>query len=86
LRDEPYRANLSWGRGNLSLPADLGDFVGPGRVEPDDIGADVQRHRGHRQHATLGAQKPGYHIQAGYRIAEALPQPDNEQVPDCVII
>ena len=38
---------------------DLGDLVWLVRLEPDHIGRDVQRHRGHRQHPSLRPEKPG---------------------------
>ena len=69
-----------------SLPADLGNLVRLVGLQPDHLGRDIQRHRGHRQHPALGAEKPGHHVQTRHRIAKALPQSDNEQVPDCMII
>ena len=51
---------------------------------PRDVGLDVQRHRGHRQHPAAGAEQPPDPVEAGDRVAEQLPQRDDQQVADRV--
>ena len=47
---------------------------------------DVQRHQGHRQHASLGAEQAAHPVQALDRVSEKLPQRDDQQVADSVVV
>ena len=56
----------------------------PGRAR--DLGHDVQRHGGHRQHPALRAEQPADPVEARDRVAEQLPQRDDQQVADRVAV
>ena len=45
-----------------------------------DGGSDADRLARHRQHPTLGAEQPPDLVQRGDRVAQQLPQPDDQQV------
>ena len=82
LRGEPHRQHPPrwWrprpGRGR-------GDLGRVGRVAPDDVGLDVERLGGHRQHPAARAEQPAGGP-ARRRVAEQLQQGDEQQVADRV--
>jgi hypothetical protein len=53
------------------------DLEGAGELH---IGFDRQRHRGHRQHATVSAQQAGHPVETGHMVAVDLPQRGDEQI------
>ena len=56
------------------------DVVGPCRVGAHHAGLDLQRLGRHRQHPAPGAEQPADQVQALHRVAEQVPQRDDEQV------
>ncbi|CAM5534246.1 hypothetical protein SALBM217S_01358 [Streptomyces griseoloalbus] len=81
-----HRLHLAGGEGDGGLAADGADVVGALRVVPLDQRLKLQRHGGHGQHPAVRAEQPPHQVQRLDVVAELLPQGDDQQVADRVLV
>ena len=66
------------------LPTNRADRQRISRIEPGNLGFDVERDDRHRQHPALRAQQPADQVEGRHRVAEQLVDRDDQQVSDGV--
>ena len=72
--DRPLRG------GDLDLAADGAQPLGVAGVQAADLGGDVERREGHRQHPAARAEEPADPVQGRDVVAEQLPETHDQEV------
>lgn len=78
--------DLAAGERDGCLAADRRDLVRPVLVMAPDLGLELQGHRRHGQHPAVRAEQLADQVECLDMIAELLPQGDDQQIADRVVM
>src|SRR5207237_6010997 len=80
----PHAGTAPLGGRDRDLSAHLTGGTGIVRLQPDDVGDDLQGGGRQRQDASRYAEQPAHQVQRGDRVTELLSQGGNDEVADRV--
>lgn len=86
VRHEVHGLHLARGERDRGLAADRVDVVGAVRIVAAYERLELQRHRGHRQHSAVRAEQLADQVERLHMVAELLPQGDDQQIADRVLV